>query len=56
MEPLLERGYSKVDPVLILPYGGADATPNEPPPPSLTTVEQAISVTGKNQQQPMIIL
>ncbi|XP_043278278.1 phospholipase DDHD1-like isoform X2 [Venturia canescens] len=42
MEPLLERGYSKIDPVLILPYGGVDSQVIETPP-TIASGEQAIS-------------
>lgn len=52
MEPLLERGYSKIDPVLILPYGGVDSQVIEPPP-SITSGEQAISPPGKNIHDPI---
>ncbi|XP_016843553.1 phospholipase DDHD1 isoform X2 [Nasonia vitripennis] len=33
MEPLLERGYSKIEPILIPPHGGIDSQPVDPPQP-----------------------
>ncbi|XP_034942772.1 phospholipase DDHD1-like [Chelonus insularis] len=45
MEPLLVRNYSKIEPVLILPYGGVDGQQIEQPPalnngdPNITTPE-----------------
>lgn len=47
MEPLLVRGYSKVEPVLILPYGGVDGQPIEQPPPSLPNIEPTMPNSGK---------
>lgn len=45
MEPLLERGYSKVEPVVIPPYGGGvDELQIEPS--SLVNADQNISPTG----------
>lgn len=47
MEPLLERGYSKIEPVLIPPYGGVDGQQAmEPTPPSMSTVDQAFPPAG----------
>ncbi|XP_011504697.1 PREDICTED: phospholipase DDHD1-like, partial [Ceratosolen solmsi marchali] len=41
MEPLLERGYSKVEPVLIPTHGGVDSQQVEqPPPPSINNGDQ----------------
>lgn len=45
MEPLLERGYSKVEPVLIPPYGGVDGQQMEQPPSSLN-VDSTLPLTG----------
>ncbi|XP_046741833.1 phospholipase DDHD1-like isoform X1 [Diprion similis] len=39
MEPLLERGYSRVEPVLIPPYGGVDGQPCEQSPSSSNAVD-----------------
>ncbi|XP_046478246.1 phospholipase DDHD1 isoform X3 [Neodiprion pinetum] len=39
MEPLLERGYSRVEPVLIPPYGGFDGQPCEQSPSSSNAVD-----------------
>lgn len=45
MEPLLERGYSKVEPVVIPPYGGGvDELQIEPS--SIVNADQNISPTG----------
>ncbi|XP_014219125.1 phospholipase DDHD1-like [Copidosoma floridanum] len=42
MEPLLERGYSKIEPVCILPHGGADSQPIEQTQPlSLNNGDQS---------------
>lgn len=43
MEPLLERGYSKVEPVLIPPYGGVDGQQMEQP---LNNMDPALPPTG----------
>lgn len=46
MEPLLERGYSKVEPVLIPPYGGVDGQQMPPQSPSsLNNVDPTLSPT-----------
>lgn len=46
MEPLLERGYSKVEPVLIPPYGGIDGQHMPQSPSSLNNVDPTLSPTG----------
>ncbi|XP_076231435.1 phospholipase DDHD1 isoform X3 [Calliopsis andreniformis] len=44
MEPLLERGYSKIEPVLIPPYGGVEGQQTmEQAPPAISTVDQTFS-------------
>ncbi|GAB1861552.1 Phospholipase DDHD1 [Camponotus japonicus] len=45
MEPLLERGYSKVEPVLIPPYGGIDGQHMPQSPSSLNNVDPTLSPT-----------
>ncbi|CAL1683274.1 unnamed protein product [Lasius platythorax] len=42
MEPLLERGYSKVEPVLIQPYGGVDGQQMPQSPSSLNNVDPTL--------------
>ncbi|RLU26939.1 hypothetical protein DMN91_000738 [Ooceraea biroi] len=44
MEPLLERGYSKIEPVLIPPYGGVDGQ-QMPQSPSLSNVDPTLPPT-----------
>lgn len=46
MEPLLEREYSKIEPVLIPPYGGGDGQQTEQPPPTMSNADQNFSPTG----------
>lgn len=46
MEPLLERGYSKIDPVLIPPYGGGDGQQVEQSPSSINNVDPTLPPTG----------
>lgn len=66
MEPLLERGYSKIEPVLIPPYGGVDeqqveqspsSLNNDPPPTLPSTGIFYIDVKSRedNLMLPMII-
>jgi len=45
MEPLLERGYSKIEPVLIPPYGGVDGQ-QMPQSPSSLNNDSSLSPTG----------
>ncbi|KAK0181259.1 hypothetical protein PV327_003557 [Microctonus hyperodae] len=51
MEPLLVRGYSKVEPVLILPYGGVDGQPIEQPPPSLPNIEPTMPNSDNDERE-----
>lgn len=46
MEPLLERGYSKIEPVLIPPYGGVEGQQTEQAPPTMSSAEDNFSPTG----------
>jgi len=46
MEPLLERGYSKIEPVLIPPYGGIDGQQIPQSPSSLNNVDPTLPPTG----------
>lgn len=48
MEPLLERGYSKIEPILIPPYGGVDGqqTMEQPTPPTISNVDQNFAPAG----------
>jgi len=46
MEPLLERGYSKIEPVLIPPYGGVDGQQIPQSPSSLNNVDPTLPSTG----------
>ncbi|KZC04611.1 PREDICTED: phospholipase DDHD1-like [Dufourea novaeangliae] len=50
MEPLLERGYSKIEPVLIPPYGGVDGQQTEQSPPSMSTADQNFSPTETDER------
>lgn len=50
MEPLLERGYSKIEPVLIPPYGGVDSQQVEQPPPSVNNDGPSLP-TGENDER-----
>ncbi|XP_071637489.1 phospholipase DDHD1 isoform X2 [Temnothorax longispinosus] len=45
MEPLLERGYSKIEPVLIPPYGGVDDQQMPQSPSSLNNVDPPLPPT-----------
>ncbi|XP_011139181.1 phospholipase DDHD1 [Harpegnathos saltator] len=45
MEPLLERGYSKIEPVLIPPYGGVDGQQMEQSPSSLNNGDPVLPPT-----------
>ncbi|XP_039302029.1 phospholipase DDHD1 isoform X2 [Solenopsis invicta] len=45
MEPLLERGYSKIEPVLIPPYGGVDGQQMLQSPSSLNSVDPTLPDT-----------
>ena len=47
MEPLLERGYSKIEPIVIPPHGGVDSQQVEQSqPPSLSNGDQSNSQSG----------
>lgn len=47
MEPLLERGYSKIEPILIPPHGGVDSQPVDPPQPQpMTNGDQSNPQSG----------
>lgn len=46
MEPLLERGYSKIEPVLIPPYGGVDGQQIPQSPSSLNNVDPTLPPAG----------
>jgi hypothetical protein len=45
MEPLLERGYSKIEPVPIPPYGGVEGQ-QMPQSPSLSNEDPTLPSTG----------
>lgn len=46
MEPLLEREYSKIEPVLIPPYGGVDDQQTEQSPQTMSNPDQNFSLIG----------
>ncbi|XP_033327758.2 phospholipase DDHD1 isoform X1 [Megalopta genalis] len=50
MEPLLERGYSKIEPVLIPSYGGVEGQQMEQSPPSISGADQAFSPTETDER------
>ncbi|XP_024936658.1 phospholipase DDHD1 isoform X2 [Cephus cinctus] len=50
MEPLLERGYSKIEPILIPSYGGVDEQQLEQPPP-MNNVEQSLPPSENDNEQ-----
>ncbi|CAK9810627.1 Phospholipase DDHD1 [Anthophora quadrimaculata] len=50
MEPLLERGYSKIEPVLIPPYGGDDSHQTEQAPSTMNTADQNFSPTENDER------
>ncbi|KAG7204893.1 hypothetical protein KM043_005291 [Ampulex compressa] len=50
MEPLLERGYSKIEPVLIPPYGGGEGQQMEQSPPSMSNVDQNLPTTDNDER------
>ena len=52
MEPLLERGYSKIEPVLIPPYGGVERQQTEQvPPPTVSSAEENFSPTENDERE-----
>ncbi|XP_031843425.1 phospholipase DDHD1 isoform X2 [Nomia melanderi] len=51
MEPLLERGYSKIEPVLIPPYGGVDGQQMEQSPPSISGADQTFSPAETDERE-----
>ncbi|XP_068988288.1 phospholipase DDHD1-like isoform X1 [Bombus flavifrons] len=51
MEPLLERGYSKIEPVLIPPYGGVDGQQTEQSPPTMSNADQNCSLIADNDEK-----
>ncbi|XP_036140465.1 phospholipase DDHD1 isoform X2 [Monomorium pharaonis] len=50
MEPLLERGYSKIEPVLIPPYGGIDGQQIPQSPSSFNNVDPTIPPTENDDK------
>ncbi|XP_018308594.1 phospholipase DDHD1 isoform X2 [Mycetomoellerius zeteki] len=50
MEPLLERGYSKIEPVLIPPYGGIDGQQIPQSPSSLNNVDPTLPPTENDDK------
>ncbi|XP_011690189.1 PREDICTED: phospholipase DDHD1-like isoform X3 [Wasmannia auropunctata] len=50
MEPLLERGYSKIEPVLIPPYGGIDGQQMPQSPSSLNNVDPTLPPTENDDK------
>ncbi|XP_011859855.1 PREDICTED: phospholipase DDHD1-like [Vollenhovia emeryi] len=50
MEPLLERGYSKIEPVLIPPYGGVDGQQMPQSPSSLNNVDPTLPPTENDDK------
>lgn len=51
MEPLLVRGYSKIEPVLIMPYGGVDGQQGEQPPSSLTNPDGNMPTSDNEERE-----
>ncbi|XP_053992213.1 phospholipase DDHD1-like isoform X1 [Hylaeus volcanicus] len=51
MEPLLERGYSKIEPVLIPPYGGVERQQMEQSPSTINSADQAFPPTVENDER-----
>lgn len=52
MEPLLERGYSRVEPVVIPSYGGVDGQQCEQSPSSSSsTVEPSLTPAAENEER-----
>lgn len=47
MEPLIERGYSKIEPVLIPPHGGIDTHLDPQLPSALNNGDQSNPQSGK---------
>ncbi|XP_076749269.1 phospholipase DDHD1 isoform X2 [Xylocopa sonorina] len=50
MEPLLEREYSKIEPVLIPPYGGVDGQQTEQLPPTISNTEQTFPPADNDER------
>ncbi|XP_026668431.1 phospholipase DDHD1-like [Ceratina calcarata] len=59
MEPLLEREYSKIEPVLIPPYGGGEGQQAEQPAPTITNADQpfptSVADTDERDENPVDI-
>ncbi|XP_076641508.1 phospholipase DDHD1 isoform X1 [Halictus rubicundus] len=51
MEPLLERGYSKIEPVLIPSYGEVEGQQMEQPPPPISVADQTFSPTETDERE-----
>ncbi|XP_043516714.1 phospholipase DDHD1-like isoform X2 [Frieseomelitta varia] len=51
MEPLLERGYSKIEPVLIPPYGGIDDQQTEQSPQTMSNPDQNFSLIDNDEKE-----
>uniref|UniRef100_A0A0C9RME8 DDHD1_3 protein n=1 Tax=Fopius arisanus TaxID=64838 RepID=A0A0C9RME8_9HYME len=51
MEPLLVRGYRKIDPVRILPYGGVDGQQIEAPPVTLGNGESPMPTSDNDERE-----
>lgn len=51
MEPLLEREYSKIEPVLIPSYGGVDGQQTEQSPPTINNADQNFSPTDNDERE-----
>ncbi|XP_043788477.1 phospholipase DDHD1-like isoform X2 [Apis laboriosa] len=51
MEPLLEREYSKIEPVLIPSYGGVDGQQTEQSPPTINNPDQNFSPTDNDERE-----
>ncbi|KAK9300164.1 hypothetical protein QLX08_007080 [Tetragonisca angustula] len=51
MEPLLERGYSKIEPVLIPPYGGVDDQQTEQSPQTMSNPDQNFSLIDNDEKE-----
>ncbi|XP_006610640.1 phospholipase DDHD1-like isoform X1 [Apis dorsata] len=51
MEPLLEREYSKIEPVLIPSYGGVDGQQIEQSPPTINNPDQNFSPTDNDERE-----
>ncbi|CAD1480945.1 unnamed protein product, partial [Heterotrigona itama] len=51
MEPLLEREYSKIEPVLIPPYGGVDDQQTEQSPQTMSNPDQNFSLIDNDEKE-----